>query len=139
LEVNVRILQLSVIREKAIVLFGPPPAEFIDPVSKSEIVRAAHAVLLEWWQPQLTDRSRLESPEYQVYAVLTMCRSIYSMSTGMIVSKETAGRWALEHMGQYWHDLILSSLLWKRDQPFERLKDVLAFIQVTIDTPSDGQ
>ncbi len=47
----------------------------------------------------------LEAP-YRAYAVVTMCRVRHTLESGDVVSKPEAARWALEHVGPRWHDLI---------------------------------
>jgi hypothetical protein len=70
-------LEKQVIRERALVVTGPPPSHFIDPIPPEEIVAANRAILAGDWAPLLDDASRLEDDEYQAYAVLTMCRCLY--------------------------------------------------------------
>lgn len=47
---------------------------------------------------------------YRAYAVLTLCRILYSFSTGTIVSKRRAARWSMKHLPTQWNELILQAL-----------------------------
>ena len=43
---------------------------------------------------------------YRAYTVLTICRMLYTLEFGTIVSKPTAARWAREALGPRWAPLI---------------------------------
>ena len=100
------IIQRHVIREGSMVMAGPDARTLIDPVSPVQLRWAAQATLREWWAPQLGDHSRLLSSEYQAYAVLTMCRALYTIQSGTVTSKPLAARWAQERLDDRWSPLI---------------------------------
>ncbi|MCL4507630.1 MAG: DUF4111 domain-containing protein [Chloroflexi bacterium] len=126
------IIQRSIIREKGIALAGPPPQTLIDPISPDELRRAAAGILFEWWEPQLADHSRLVSDEYQAYAILTMCRSLYTFHFGVVGSKPVAARWAQGELGQPWAGLIAKALAWGHGDTVIRLDDTLDLIRYTL-------
>lgn len=127
------IIQRRVLREQGVVLAGPHPRELIDPVAPDEIKAAVRAILAEWWAPLLADTARLAREDYQVYAVLSMCRALYALRDGEIVSKPTAARWAQAELGQPWAGLIADALFWHHDRPFDRLKEVQAIIRLVLE------
>jgi hypothetical protein len=43
--------------------------------------------------------ARLETDEYQAYAVLTMCRGLYAMRTGEIGTTPLVAKWATDTLG----------------------------------------
>jgi hypothetical protein len=45
--------------------------------------------------------------EYQAYAILTMCRALYTLQHGTVVSKSVAARWAQEVLGERWAALTV--------------------------------
>jgi predicted nucleotidyltransferase len=47
-----------------------------------------------------------DQPFYRAYAVLTLCRILYSHGRGGVVSKPRAARWALRTLPTRWHSLI---------------------------------
>lgn len=96
----------AVLLDCGIPLAGPPPAFLVDAVSVEELKQANLAVLHGWFEPMLEDTSQLESYGYQPYAVLTMCRILYTHASGGIVSKPEAARWAQETIGAPWASLI---------------------------------
>jgi predicted nucleotidyltransferase len=106
------IIQRHVIREQGTVLLGPDPKTLIEPVSPEDIRHAAKGVLQEWWLPMLEDPSWLKNhgSEYHAFAILTMCRALYAMKHGTIVSKPMAARWAQKELGERWSQVIERSL-----------------------------
>jgi hypothetical protein len=127
------LIQLSMIPKHAITLAGSPPNQLIDPIPSEKVRSAARQILEEWWRPKLADPTLLMSDEYQVYAVLTMCRSFYTLRTAEVVSKNTAARWALNNLDPVWRGLIQGALTWRRGESFNRLEEVLDLIRMTLD------
>jgi hypothetical protein len=130
------VIQRHTIREQGMVVAGPAPQTLIDPVQPNELRWAALAILREWWLPQLDDPARLHSSEYQAYAILTMCRALYTLQYGTVVSKPVAARWARETLDQRWTSLIERALAWRHDAPLDSLNETLDFIRYTLDTAS---
>lgn len=126
------IIQRWVIREKGIALAGPPPATLIDPVQPDDLRRAAMGILREWWAPMLDDTQRLRDSEYQAYAILTMCRSLYTLEHGQVVSKPTAARWAQATLGEPDAALIERALNWRPGVELDALTQTLDLIRRTL-------
>lgn len=127
------VIQRHIIREQGVKLHGPPPATLIDPVALGALSEAARGILAEWWAPQLDDPRLLEAPEYQSYAVLTMCRALYTIAQDEVVSKVQSVDWALQTVDERWHPLIEAGAAWHYGQPFDDLDAVLAFIRFTLE------
>ena len=119
------IIQRHVIREQGIILAGPEPKTLIDPVSPQEIHRSVLGVLNEWWFPMLEDPSWLKKhgAEYHAFAILTMCRALYALHHGTIVSKPAAARWAQNELGERWSRIIERSLAVRHHSPDHGLFD----------------
>lgn len=100
------VVNLHTLRERGITLAGPAPHALIDPVSPEDLRRALLAILRGWWAPMLDDPARLNGRGYQSYAVLTMCRILYTFEHGAVVSKRFAASWAGEILGGRWAPLI---------------------------------
>ncbi len=110
------VIHLSILRERGLVLAGPPPRTLIDPVSPDDLRHAVRASLREWWAPMLDDTTRLQNRGYQAYAVLTMCRILYTLELGTVASKRAAAHWAQGTLGEGWTPLIQRA--WRgRDEP----------------------
>jgi hypothetical protein len=127
------VIQRHIIREQGIVVAGPAPQSLIDPVMPTDLRRAVVATLREWWSPQLRDPVRLYSREYQAYAVLTMCRALYTLQHGQVVSKPIAARWGQEVFGERWEALIERALAWPSGSQPDSLDETLDFIRFALE------
>jgi len=127
------VVQRYTIRKHGVVVAGPAPQTLIDPVQPNDLRRAALAILREWWAPQLHDPARLHTSEYQAYAILTMCRALYTLQRGIVVSKPVAARWAQEALGEPWAALIERALARRHDTPLDSLNETLNFIRYTLE------
>lgn len=133
------IIQRHIIREHGVVLAGPHPETLIDPVDPDDIRRAVTGTLHEWWFPLLEDSSWLKNhgSEYHAYAILTMCRSLYALEHGEIVSKPVAAGWAQEQLGGKWPQVIEQSLATRMGaSKFQLYDDALDLIRYTMERAS---
>jgi hypothetical protein len=126
------VIQSHILREQGIVLAGPAPRSLIDPVAPDDLRRAMRELLRGWWAPMLHDSVRLRSNEYQAYAILTMCRALYTLETGAIASKPVAARWAQAALGERRSAPIERALAWRPGMPLDMLDETLDFIQYTL-------
>ena len=127
------VLQRHVIRERGIVLVGPAPHTLIAPISAEQIRWAARETLHEWWAPQLVDHSHLRSDEYQAYAVLTMCRALYTLHHADVAPKAVAASWAQEILGEPWSSLIDRAQAWRHGDVLDALEETLSLIRYTLE------
>jgi hypothetical protein len=127
------IIQRWLIRQHALTLAGPDPRSLIDPIQPAELRQAARGILRQWWAPMLDDSSRLGSSEYQAYAVLTMCRILYTVEHGEVISKAAAARWGQAELGDPWRDLITEAAAWRNGMPLDRLAETQAMIRFTLE------
>jgi hypothetical protein len=126
------VIQSHILREHGIVLAGPNPRDLIDPVAPDDLQRAMGSLLHEWWAPMLNDAARLGSSEYQAYAILTMCRALYTLETGAVASKPVAARWAQAALGARRGVLIERALAWRPSMPLEVLEETQELIRYTL-------
>ncbi len=127
------IIQRHILREHGVVLAGPKPETLIDAIQPDDIRQAILGFLNEWWLPMLKQPSRLSSMEYQAYAILTMCRALYTLETGTIISKPAAARWAQETLGEQWSTLIHWALRWQTKSPSDSMNKTLDFIRYSLE------
>lgn len=125
------IIQRYLIRERAIVIAGPDPRTLIHQVTPDQLREAQLGILREWWLPQLTDSHRIERDDYQAYAVLTMCRALYTVTNGDVATKPAAARWAQHTLGEPWAELIDEAERWREGMPLDRFHETLEFIRFT--------
>jgi hypothetical protein len=126
------VIQSYTLREQGIALSGPAIETLIDPILPEDLRRASAGVLREWWAPMLDDTMRLQSAEYQAYAVLTMCRIGYTLHFGRVAPKPVAARWAQDAYDARWADLIHEALAWEHGQALARVDEVLDLIRDTL-------
>ena len=127
------IIQRSILRESGVVLAGPPLEILIEPVQSDDICEAVRGVLREWWLPMLNHPDpRLHGSEYQAYAILTMCRALYTLEYGVVASKPVSARWAQEAMGAQWKSLIKKAQSWYGDSEVSTLDETLDFMDCVL-------
>jgi hypothetical protein len=126
------VIQMHVLREHGLVLAGPDPCTLIDPISPDDLRQAQRTTLQEWWRPQLEDHTRLRDRHYQSYAVLTMCRALYMLEHGAVVTKAEAARWAQQTLDPRWARLIERALAWPRGPQVDQLQATLDLIRYTV-------
>jgi hypothetical protein len=131
------VIQRSILREHSVIVAGPPLRPMIDPVSPDEIRQGVRGVLHGWWAPLLDNPGFLRDGEYQAYAVLTMCRVLYTLQHGTIASKPVSARWAQAELDQPWPALIEWALTWQHADQSARLSETLDFIRYTLEDSND--
>jgi hypothetical protein len=126
------VIQSHILREHGVTLAGPAPHDLVDPVAPADLRRATRQLLAEWWAPMLQDTTRLRADEYQAYATLTMCRALYTLATGAVVSKPVAARWAQATLRER-ASLIDRALAWRPGTQLDALDEVVELIGYTIE------
>ena len=95
-----------ILRKYGITILGPAPQTLIDPVS-SDALRQVMVPLLQGWATQiLNNPNEIARQGYQSYTVLSICRILYTLQFGDIVSKPQAARWVKETLDEKWSTLI---------------------------------
>lgn len=105
------IVQRHILRERGIILEGPAPKSLIDPISPNNLRQAVMDVLPLWAKPILDDPNQIKSRGYQSYVVLSLCRMLYTLQCGTIISKRAAAQWAQETLSTQWTHLIARAWL----------------------------
>jgi predicted nucleotidyltransferase len=126
------VLQRYVLREIGSGVDGPSLRRLIDPVGPGDLRAAILEVIDQWWEPMLADPSRLQDPGYQPFAVLSMCRSLYTMRKGELATKSTAARWAIASLPAEWSSLIEHALQWGDGDDIESIERTVAFMNYLI-------
>ena len=121
-----------IVRERGVTVWGPPPRTLIDPVSPDDLRAATLDTILDHWPGRLHDPAWLGPREYQAFAILTMCRALYTLERGAVASKPAAAAWAREALGVPWAALIDRALAWRGDTRRDDPAETLAFIRSTI-------
>src|SRR5690606_4004181 len=100
------LINWHVVREQGIALYGPPPQSIIAPTSEEEFIESVKAYLGLWYDRMEAEHTR----PGQAYAILTMCRALYTVTHGKQVSKIQAAAWAMRELPE-WASLIQNALL----------------------------
>ena len=126
------IIQRHVLREQGIVVVGSPPHTLVEPVAPDELRGAVRALARVWPEPLLHDPEPLRVHDgYHAYTVVTLCRMLYTLEHGAIVSKPVAARWAQNLRGAQWSGLIKRALAWAM-RP-QDLPETLQFMRYTLE------
>ncbi len=98
------------VREHDVVLFGPSSRQFIPPISKQEYLQAVQDHARQWTEYVKNTNTSWYG---QSYAVLTLCRALYSYTNGEQASKKKAAAWAAQQLPE-WTSLIQNALRWRK-------------------------
>jgi predicted nucleotidyltransferase len=131
------VVQRHLLRERGLALAGPPPQTLIDLVSPDDLRAAMLPALRLWGRSLLDDPSQMSQRGYQSFSVLSICRILYTLQHGAVVSKQTAARWALATWDRRWARLIERALEGRHDPgspaQAEDVQGTLGLIRGTLD------
>jgi hypothetical protein len=100
------------VRHGGEVVIGPPAETYVPDTTVQEYVAAVrdHAAAFGEWMPEM------RSAHQQSYAVLTLCRALYTVRHGHGTSKADAAAWLAAEMLQY-APLLEQALRWREAAP----------------------
>jgi len=105
------IIWMNVLKS-GVILYGPRPEDFVPEITP-EILFQALKRELGYLREEISKKPESEwrnVPSYRAYAVLTLCRILYSSRKGAVVSKPRAARWAIKYLPEEWHESTLRAL-----------------------------
>jgi hypothetical protein len=123
------------LRERGITLAGPDIKTLVDPVSSDDLRDAMRPLLTGWIASLLNEPVPFAGRGHQSYIVLTVCRILYTMDYGEIVSKRAAANWAKESLQDRWRPLIERAWAGRQNPslPLEDTNETLAFIRQIVE------
>lgn len=127
------VIQRYVVREHGITLTGPDPKELIDPITADDLRQALKELMRIWWTPMAVDPARIQSESYRAYAVLTMCRILYTRRHGSVISKPAATKWARTVLDPGWHSLIDRALAGKMGDDLLDTQSLIRLVATAVD------
>ncbi len=153
------LVHLSILRDRGVTLAGPSPRSLSDPITPRQLQQAMVESVQRWSAPKLDNPEQLRVRGSQAYVVLTLCRVLYTLYTGGVVTKRVAARWAVSTLDARWVPLIerawdgrhdpaaeqaasggwvpLSGRRWKglhsEEVSAEEVDETLAFLRYTIE------
>ena len=113
------IIQRYILRDRGVVVLGPDPKTLIDPISPDDLRRAIANLLPLWTDLFFENPSRIDKRGYQSYCVLSLCRMLYTLKHGEIVSKQIAAEWAKENIHSKWKPLIEHAQIGRQNPELE--------------------
>lgn len=123
------IIERQIVREYGVTVRGPSPRTLIEAIAPDELRAAVCAVLKNFWQLQLDNPEWLRPRHYQAFAVLTLCRALYTLYHGAVSSKPRAAAWAQEAYPE-WRSIIERALVWRSQHKVdEDLSETLVFLR----------
>lgn len=130
------IIQRYVLRERGVIIAGPPISKFIEPVLADDLRGAVRGFVLDWWAPMLEQPDRLRDRAYQAYAILTFCRVLYTLHFGEIGSKAVSARWVQENGYPEWRGLIGCAQAWPDEPQPDAFDQTVGLLRYVVDRVS---
>jgi hypothetical protein len=126
------IIWMNVLKS-GMVLCGPRPESFVPEITCEMLFEALEREV-GYLREEISCKPESEwrdVPSYRAYAVLTLCRILYSSRKGTIVSKNHAAKWAIKHLPEEWNEIIFQAL--ESDDPWRQPCIALSRIEQFID------
>jgi len=134
--------------QRGMALHGPDPRAFVPKITPA-VFHQALVREVGYLREEISTKAESESrdrPAYQAYAVLTLCRILYSKATGTVASKAAAAAWAIaETPGESdLHDLIrvaedVSNERWTAALPLPLIERFIRYVEERVVDPSTGR
>ena len=125
-------MNLFVLHERGLALYGPPAHEVIPRVSMRQMRRASLRSLHEEWEPLLANDKPLDDPHYQAYLTLTLCRILQTQRVDGVASKQDAAQWVKQTYGDAVRRIVERAEQWKVGQALEMKGEVLELLRFTL-------
>lgn len=127
------VIQRHILHQHGVVVAGPNPQLLLDPVDAGELRRAIAEMLATWWRPLLDDPAWIRHVDKQPFAILSMCRALYTLEHGMLASKPVAAQWCQQTLGRPWTAVIAWALDGPHETTMNQLTATLRLIEYTLD------
>jgi hypothetical protein len=129
------IIWMNVLKS-GVALYGERPESFV-PVITPEILFDALRREVGYLREEIIEKTESEWRDvasYRAYAILTLCRILYSSRKGTIVSKARAAKWSLKHLPEEWREIIQQGMKYDETNRYasislSRLKQFIAFAE----------
>jgi predicted nucleotidyltransferase len=125
-----------ILRKRGLVITGPAPKTLMEPVSSNDLRLAVAAGSPVWFNPLLEDPAEMRKRGPQSFYVLSLCRILYTLRHGEILSKSAAAEWALQTMESRWTPLIERALVGRQnpnlDSDPEEILETQAMMRYTL-------
>ena len=99
-----------ILRERGITLAGPEPQTIVRPIPNAELLgemrTSLHQIMLIYEEALHQSLNFFNSQFGQSFVVLTYCRMLHTLHTGVMQSKKAGAEWAKEYVEPKWRKLI---------------------------------
>ncbi len=102
------ILTRHVLWKCGVTLFGPPPSTIVAPVPREDLARVVQEACIGEWRGYIED---IHTCKEQAFWTLLMCRALFTVRQGDVVSKPAAAAWARQTLPE-WSAAIQRALSW---------------------------
>jgi predicted nucleotidyltransferase len=100
------VFERFVLQKYAIVMNGPDPKSLFDAIPAHVLQKNVFTEMHRWSNEVLDNPVSLNNRWFQSFMVLSLCRMLYTLKFGAIVSKAVAVGWAKELLDSKWTRLI---------------------------------
>jgi hypothetical protein len=112
------VIQRHIIHQYGISVAGPSPQLLLDAVDADEL---------------RDDPDWVQASQQQTFAILSLCRALYTLEHGGVASKPVAARWCQQAIGEEWAGLIEWALARPHDAGSDHLAATLKLLRYTLD------
>ena len=106
------VIHRHILYTSGVVITGPPLQSIIDPVCPEELKDAVLTLLRNNWTSLVHHTDIFLGAGHQPFIVLTMCRALYTLKHGSVVSKRRSAEWATANLDKKWTELIEQAIAW---------------------------
>jgi len=117
--------------QNGIAVIGPNFKTLAAPVAAADLKEACVRDLRKEWAPKINDEKFLANSHYQSYVILNLCRILYAVINGELVSKKVAANWAKEKYPQF-ANLIQAAQAWHYGIEMNRRPETAEFIKFAL-------
>ena len=127
------VINRHVLYTSGVTVAGRPPRDLIDPVRPEELREAVRTLLRNNWKPWVHRADLFAQLQYaQPFVVLTMCRALYTLEKGAVVSKRRSGEWVISTSDGPWSKLVTEAMAWRQGDTPGDIRQTQKFIQYVL-------
>lgn len=125
----------------SIPLFGPAFNTLIKQIEISDVQKACIDYLFQEWELKVAayyNKNYFQDGHNQSYAILQMCRILYTVICGKFGSKKEAASWVKNNFAPEWRNLIEAAENWEYGVTIHREEETINFIKFVIKILKDN-
>jgi aminoglycoside adenylyltransferase-like protein/nucleotidyltransferase-like protein len=127
------LIQRYVLCQCGIVIEGISLQELIAPISQNQLQQAVLELIDFWCVPMIEDTTHLVHDGSRSYVIMTLCRILYTLEYGTVVSKTEATDWAQNNLDEEWSTLIKLAANNRNGTSRHSIEEAQAFIRYAVE------